>query len=70
MIKTVNLQLSEKEFNQVMLCYMLDDFVKGLLEMDVSEKDASFQNDLGMKLFKGAYEAGLKASGKFEDISH
>jgi hypothetical protein len=26
MSKTVNLQLSEKEFNQVMLCYMLGDF--------------------------------------------
>jgi hypothetical protein len=67
MSKTVNLQLSEKEFKQIILCFILGDYVRGTVEDDISKPQDEFQLKLYMKLFKGAYDAGLKGSGKFED---
>jgi hypothetical protein len=66
--KTVTLQLSEKEFNQMLLCFMLGDFVRGNVEdKNMSRAAEEAQMNLYMKLFKSAYDAGLKGSGKFED---
>jgi hypothetical protein len=68
MSKTVNLQLSETEFRQVLLCFMLGDFVRGTLVKDVSEAEAEAQMNLYMKLFKSAYDGGLKGSGKTDGV--
>lgn len=68
MSKTVNLQLSEKEFKQMLLCFMLGDYIRGTLkDKNISQAVATAQLDFYMKLFKAAYDAGLKGSGKFED---
>ena len=66
MSKTVTLQLSETEYQNLILCYYLGDLVKDTIE-EKNQEEMMFQITMSQKLSKAAFQAKLKGAAQFGD---
>ena len=62
MSKIINIQLDEKEYRELILCYTLGNLIKDSIE-EKSKSETKAQIDLHQKLYKAAYTAELKEAG-------
>jgi|GEM_PF-4856031 len=62
MSKTINIQLNEEEYRELILCYTLGDLVKGSIE-EKTKAETEAQINLHQKLYKAAYTSEVKEAG-------
>jgi len=62
MSKTINIQLNEEEYRELILCFTLGDLVKGSIK-EKTNAETEAQIDLHQKLYKAAYTAKVKEAG-------